>query len=132
MQTILSQLLILPLVVWAMFSPILMHNASMTKESIKINLYEVSKQASLQGKFDNELYADFKENLVKNHGYNPNCIKIKGTESEVTRGEEIKVTVTIPKPITNPFELFSMSSCERPDSYTPFEITTSISSEYLP
>lgn len=132
MQTILSQLLILPLVIWSIFSPILMHNASMTKESIKIGLYEVSKQAALQGKFDEELYIDFKESLVENHGYNPACIKISGTEDEVTRGEPINVTVTIPKPITNPFELFSMSSCERPDSYTPYEITSSINSEYLP
>lgn len=132
MQTLLSQILILPLIIWATFSPMLMHNASMTKETIKLNLYEISKEASLNGKFDEDLYIKFKETLSENHGYNPECIQISGTEEAVTRGEPINVTVTIPKPIMNVFDAVSISSCDRPDSYTPYEITHSINSEYLP
>ncbi|MEK6190602.1 MAG: hypothetical protein N2A99_06400 [Carnobacterium alterfunditum] len=132
MQTILSTILIIPLIVWASFSPMLMHNASMTKETIKLALYEVSKEAALQGKFDESLYLDFKESLVENHNYNPDCIQISGTESEVTRGEAITVTVTIPKPMMSVFDAMTISSCDRPDSYTPYEITHSINSEYLP
>lgn len=132
MQTILSQILIFPLVLWATFTPMLLHNASMTKETIKIQLYEISKEASLQGKFDEELYIRFKESLVENHGYNPDCITISGTEETVNRGEEISVTVTIPKPMMNIFDSMNISSCERPESYTPYEITHSINSEYIP
>lgn len=132
MQTILSQILIFPLIIWATFTPMLMHNASMTKETIKLNLYEISKEASLNGKFDEDLYIKFKENLVENHGYDPACIQISGTEEVVTRGEPINVTVTIPKPLMSVFDAVKISSCERPDSYTPYEITHSINSEYLP
>lgn len=132
MQTLLSTVLILPLIIWATFSPMLMHNASMTKETIKIALYEISKEASLQGKFDEDLYVEFKEMLVENHGYRPECIQITGTEETVNRGQPITVTVTIPKPMMSVFDAMSISSCERPDSYTPYEITQSINSEYLP
>lgn len=104
----------------------------MTKETIKISLYEIQKEAALQGHYTEDLYAEFKSMLVQNHGYNAACIDIQGTESPVERGADIEVTVTIPKPMMSIWEAFSIASCERPDSYTPYFVTQVIKSEYIP
>lgn len=132
MQTILSQILIIPFVLWATFTPLLHHNASMTKESISIQLYEISKEAAVKGRFDEELYIRFKEQLFEKHGYRPECIQISGDEELVRKGEPINVTVTIPKPIMSIFDAVKMSSCDRPESYTPYNMPLSINSEYIP
>lgn len=132
MPQILALVILMPLILWSTFQPMLFHNASLTKQTIKIALYEVNKKAAIQGKYDEDLYAEFKDTLAKNHGYNPNCIQIKGTEELTPRGEELKVTVTIPKPLMSFWDMFSIESCERPESYTPYFITHSIQSEYVP
>lgn len=132
MQGIVSTLLLIPIMIWSVFQPILLHNASMTRETIKIALYEISKEASLQGKFDEDMYVKFTESLVENHGYNPACIVISGTETLTNRGQDIEVIVTIPKPMMNVFDAMTINSCERPDSYVPYQITQTIKSEYLP
>ena len=132
MQGIVSTLLLIPIIIWSVFQPVLLHNASMTRETIKIALYEISKEASLQGGFNEEMYIKFTETLVENHGYNPSCIEISGTETLTNRGQDIEVVVTIPKPMMNVFDAMSISNCERPDSYVPYQITHTIKSEYLP
>jgi hydrogenase maturation factor HypF (carbamoyltransferase family) len=129
---VLATVLLIPLILWSTLQPMINHNTSLTKETIKIALYEISKEASLKGKFDEELYAEFKEMLEKNHGYNPDCIQIKGTEELTTRGGELTVTVTVPKPIQSIWDTVSVASCERPDSYEPFRVTHTIKSEYIP
>ena len=132
MAQILATVLLVPLMIWSIFQPLLYQNAAMTQESIKIALYEIQKQASLQGQYTDELYGKFKQSLSENHGYNPDCIKIVGTESIVERGGDIEVTVTVPKPILSFYDVVSVSSCDRPDSYTPFEYTQTIQSEFIP
>ena len=132
MQHVLSFVLVLIPVVWSVFQPILFHNASQTRETISMAIYEVSKDAAIEGRFTEEMYAEFKDMLVENHGYNPACIQISGTEELVNRGGDLTVTVSIPKPMTNVFEAVSIRSCERPDSYVPYTIEKVIKSEYLP
>lgn len=132
MAQILATILLVPLMLWSIFQPLLYHNAAMTQESIKIALYEIQKDASIQGQYTPELYSKFKESLSKNHGYNTNCITITGTESLVERGGDIEVTVSVPKPIMSFYDIVSVSSCDRPGSYTPFQYTQVIKSEYIP
>lgn len=132
MGHIMATVLTLGLLLFSVFQPYLYHNASLTKETIKISLYEIQKEAALQGHYSEDLYAEFKRMLVENHGYNPSCIEISGTESPVERGADIEVTVKMPKPMMSIWEAFSIASCERPESYTPFYVTNVIKSEYVP
>lgn len=132
MPQLLATILLVPLMLWCIFQPLLYQNAAMTQESIKIALYEIQKEASLQGQYSEALYSKFKQSLSENHGYNPDCITIAGTESIIERGGDIEVTVSVPKPIMSIFEMVSVSSCERPDSYTPFEYKQTIKSEFIP
>lgn len=130
-QTV-ATILLIPLVLWSVLQPMINHNSALTKQTIKTALYEISKDAAIRGKFDDELYAEFKEMLRKNHGYNPDCIKIEGTETLTNRGEDITVTVTVPKPVQNFTDIVSVASCKRPDSYEPYVVTNTIQSEYIP
>ena len=132
MAQLVATVLLIPIMLWSIFQPLLYHNAAMTQESIKISLYEIQKEASLNGHYTPELYSKFKESLSKNHGYNPQCITISGTETVVERGGDIEVTVSVPKPIMSFYDLVTVASCDRPDSYTPFEYTQVIKSEFIP
>lgn len=132
MSNILGTVLTLGILFFSVFQPVLYHNASLTKESIKIALYEIQKEAALEGHYNENSYAKFKEMLVKNHGYNPDCIKISGTEEIIERGGDIEVTVTMPKPMMNVWEAFDLARCDRPDSYKPYRVTQTIKSEYIP
>lgn len=132
MGQVLATVLLIPLILWSTFQPLLYQNASLTQQTIKVALYEVNKQASIKGQYDEDLYAEFKDNLVKNHGYNPECINIEGTEELTHRGDDIEVKVTIPKPIMSFWDAVNMGNCERPDSYTPYVVHQTIKSEYVP
>ena len=70
--------------------------------------------------------------MVEEHGYNIDCIDIKGTETLVERGGTLEVEVIIPKPPMSVFEAIDMGSCERPSSYEPYAVGHSIQSEYMP
>lgn len=132
MGQLIATVLLIPIMLWSIFQPMLYHNAAMTQESIKISLYEIQKKASLQGQYTEELYSQFKQSLMENHGYDSDCITITGTESLVERGGDIEVTVSVPKPIMSLYDIVTVASCDRPDSYTPFEYTQVIKSEYIP
>lgn len=132
MAQLVATVLTLPLILWTVFQPIMYHNASMTQETVKFAIYEISKEAAMQGQFNADLYAEFKDLLVQNHGYNPDCIQITGTETLTNRGGELAVEVTVPKPVLSPWDAVSVSSCSRPDSYTPYTIKQVIKSEYIP
>lgn len=132
MANVLGTVLTLGLLLFSVFQPFLYHNAATTRETIKISLYEVQKEAALKGQFDEALYGEFKDLLVDNHGYNPDCIQISGTETLVERGGELEVTVSVPKPLMSIWEMFDAASCDRPDSYTPYTVKQVIKSEYIP
>lgn len=132
MSHILGTVLTIGLLLFSVFQPVLYHNAATIQESIKISLYEVQKEAAINGQFDEELYGKFKDILVENHGYNPACIQIEGTDQPVTRGGDITVSVTIPRPMMNIWEAFDFASCDRPESYVPYTVTQVIKSEYIP
>lgn len=132
MGQLIATIILIPIMLWSVFQPMLYHNASMTQETLKISLYEIQKKASIQGKYDEALYSEFKTLLADNHGYDPACIVVEGTEVLTERGGSIDVTVSIPKPVMSFFDIVDMSSCDRPDSYTPFVVTQTIKSEYIP
>lgn len=132
MAHVLGTVMTIGLLLFSVFQPILYHNAATTRETIKISLYEVQKEAALIGHYNDELYGEFKQLLVDNHGYNPDCVQITGTEQMVERGGELEVSVTVPKPLMNIWEMFDMASCDRPDSYTPYTVKQVIKSEYIP
>lgn len=122
----------IPLILWSIFQPALNANAMFIQETMKTNLYEIQKKAAIQGKYTEDLYAEFKKGLAEQHGYNTECIQVVGTETNVERGGTLEVEVIIPKPPMNVFDVIDMGSCSRPDSYTPYKITETILSEYIP
>lgn len=132
MEQAIATILSLYIMLWASFQPILNSNTAMTQESIKIALYEVQKEASLEGRFTESMYNKFKSELSENHGYDPDCITIKGTENRVERGQDIQVQVSVPKPMQSFTDVFDFASCDRPDSYDPYSVSQSIRSEYIP
>lgn len=132
MAQLVATVLSIPLILWTIFQPMMYHNASMTQETLKVALYEVSKDAAMQGQFNAELYAEYKDMLVENHGYNPDCVEITGTETLTNRGGELIVEVTVPKPVLSVWDAVTISSCDRPDSYTPYTLKQVIKSEYIP
>lgn len=132
MAQIIGFILMVPILVWSILQPVLYTNSTFIQQTIKVNMYEIQKEASIEGHYTEEMYAQFKKALQENHGYNPECIQIKGTENVVERGNDIDLVVTIPKPPMSVWDVVDMGSCARPGSYEPYEIEMTIESEYIP
>ncbi|MFE5798155.1 hypothetical protein ACWCQ1_51330 [Streptomyces sp. NPDC002144] len=124
MEKFLVFLLCLPLVVLTTFQGPLIQNASMVEETITLALYEGQKEAALQGRYDNEIYNQIKDYLVELHHYDRDSIEVKGTETLTARGEEMRISITVPKPQTNVLEMFQFSNDK------PFTKEKYIMSEY--
>lgn len=125
MDSVIVYILMLPVVLWSIFQAPLYNNAVMVEESLKLAIYEGQKEASLNGRYDDEIYKEMRDYLVNNHNYNPNVIEIKGTETLVPRGGELTVEVTVPKPVTNVLDIFDF------DDDQPFVVKKNILSEYI-
>jgi len=126
MNNILAFVLLLPLIIWSSFQPILFINASMVQQSVNLALYEGEKQAALQGHYDNQIYSQMKSYLVNVHHYDPNKIKIQGTETLTPRGKRMYVKITVPKPMLSVIDIFSFNKQK------PFVEKKYIMSEYVP
>lgn len=126
MQNLLATLLITPLMLWVTFTPVLIANANQVDETMLLAVYEGQKEASLQGQYTDAIYQDMEDYLVENHNVDRSKIEIDGTESLQTRGSEITVEVTYPRPITN---LGSMLSFAPPETKT---VKRTVVSEYVP
>ena len=118
--------ILMPFLVYMLFQPPLQQNASMVEETINVAIYEAQKQASIEGRYSEEIYKKFKDFLMKNHNFDPDKIKITGTETLTPRGEELTVTVSAPKPLLDVMDAFKT---ERDPN---FEVTRKIVSEYTP
>lgn len=125
MGNILSFILLLPFIIWSTFQPTLFTHASMVEETINTAIYEGQKEASLQGKYDEDIYKEIRDKLVKVHHYDPSKIEIHGTETQTLRGEKMYIEVTVPKPIINVIDIFKVDDSE------PFKIKKYIMSEYI-
>lgn len=106
MNNLVSFLLIIPIILWCIFQPVLFVNAMLIEQGLNNVIYETQKEASLQGRYDEDIYREMKDRLVEVHKFDPNEIIIQGTESLTMRGERMMIEITIPKPKTNVFELF--------------------------
>lgn len=127
MNQFLANILLLPLILWSTFQGTLYWNATNIQESLNLAVYKGLKEAAIQGHFDQSIYDDMKDFLVKNYHYDPSKIHIEGTENIVTRGQPISVKVTIPKPMVNVVDAFSIF-----DQQKPFTVSKTIMSEYVP
>lgn len=125
MDHILTYVLILPLILWAVLQPPLYENASMVEQSLNLAIYEGEKEASLQGKYDDSIYKKMRDYLVDVHHYNPDDIQIKGTETTTPRGKQMEIEVTVPKPVESVMDIFKI------DDPQPFHVKKTILSEYV-
>ncbi|MBA2176832.1 hypothetical protein H0266_18290 [Halobacillus locisalis] len=121
-----SILLLLPFILWSSLQGILYSNYTMVDEALKIGIYEGQKEASLQGRYDVEIYDDIKGYLVDVHNFDPSKIEVKGTEKITPRGEHMSIQVTIPRPVTSVLGIFT------PRNDSPMIVKKEVMSEYLP
>lgn len=126
MNQIMTYILLLPLIVWMVFQPVLFINATQIEETISLAVYEGQKEASLNGKYDQQTYKKIRDYLVDVHHYDPDKIQIKGTEELTERGEPLYIEVTVPKPMLSVVEAFSVEDNE------PYVIKKMVMSEYVP
>jgi hypothetical protein len=126
LSNFLSFIFLLPFIIWSTFQPILFIHATMIEETLNTAAYESLKKASLQGKYDEAIYAEIKNKLVKVHHYDPDKIEINGTENITLRGDMIYLEITVPKPMMNVIDIFKVDSSE------PFNVRKNIMSEFTP
>lgn len=126
MSNIVSFVLLLPFIIWSCFQPVLFTNASMIQETLNLAVYEGQKEASLQGKYDEQIYKKIRDYLVENHHYKADKIKITGTETVTPRGERMNIQIEVPKPMMSVMEIFKV------DNSKPFVVKKSIVSEFTP
>nr|WP_173026425.1 hypothetical protein [Aeromonas sp. Ne-1]AKO69709.1 hypothetical protein [Aeromonas sp. Ne-1] len=125
MDHIITYILFLPLILWSIFQPALYQNATLVEESLQLAIYEGQKEASLQGKYDEEIYKKMRDYLVDTHHYKADQIQIQGTETKTLRGEELSISITVPKPVVSVVDIFNMDDSE------PFVVEKTILSEYI-
>lgn len=125
MDHVISYLLLMPLIIWSVFQAPLYNNASMIEESLKLAIYEGQKQASLQGKYDANIYKEMRDYLVEVHNYKAESIQINGTETLTPRGGKMTIEVIVPKPVVTVMEIFKVDTSE------PFVVKKTILSEYI-
>lgn len=125
MDHIITYILFLPLILWSIFQPALYQNATLVEESLQLAIYEGQKEASLQGKYDEQIYKKMRDYLVDTHHYKADQINIKGTETKKLRGEELNIKITVPKPAMSVIDIFKM------DDSKPFTVEKTILSEYV-
>lgn len=126
MNNIVAFILLLPLIIWSTFQPVLFINASMVQETINTAIYEGQKEASIQGKYDAEIYKKIRDKLVNVHHYDPTKITISGTETLTPRGEQMTIEITVPKPMLSVIDAFKFNTTE------DFKVKKTIMSEYIP
>lgn len=126
MNQLMTYVLLLPLIVWMVFQPVLFINASQIEETISLAVFEGQKEASLKGKYDEATYKKIRDYLVDVHHYDPEKIQIKGTETLTERGEPIYIEITVPKPMMSAIEVFSVEDPE------PYVVKKMVMSEYVP
>jgi len=124
MSNLLSFLLTIPILVWCVFQPALYTNAMLIEQGLSNVIYETQKEASLQGRYDEDIYKEIKDKLVTIHKFDPDQVQISGTETLTTRGERMMIEITIPKPNISVIQAFSSSTNE------PYHYKKYIMSEY--
>ena len=125
MNHLLSFLLLVPLMLFCMFQPVLYTNAMLVEQALSQAIYETQKKASLQGRYDEELYEEMLDYLETVHHFDRSKVQIKGTENLTMRGERLEINITIPKPMTTVIEAFRTS--DKPYHYKKY-----VMSEYVP
>jgi hypothetical protein len=127
MRPTLFEWLLLPFVLWGMFQGALYYNANIVEEAINIAIYETSKDAALEGRYNQVLYNEMIAYLEKHHKFDPSKVVITGTEDLTYRGDYITIRVQVPKPQVHVLEIFKPSNAS---DFFIFE--KSIMSEYTP
>lgn len=125
MNNLLSFLLTIPILVWCVFQPALYTNAMLVEQALSSAIYETQKEASLQGRYDDELYQEMINHLEEVHRFDPSKVEISGTESLTKRGERMYIEITIPKPKKTVIEAFSGGNDE------PYHYKKYVMSEYI-
>ena len=126
MDHLVAHILLIPLLVYLIFQPALVANATQIEETLNLAVYEGQKEASLNGKYDEQIYKKMRDYLVEVHHYDPDKIEIKGTEKLTERGEPIYIEITVPKPMLSPIDIFTFEDTD------PFVVEKMVMSEFVP
>lgn len=124
MSEIIGLVIMMPIIIWSLLQGPLYTNADMVEESLHLAVYEGQKDASLKGRYDEEIYKEMRDYLVETHHYDSSKIKIKGTETLTERGGKLTVRVEVPRPPRTVIEMFKV------DDTTPMVVEKTIMSEY--
>lgn len=89
--------MVLPFMLIFMFQGVLFYKDSLVRKAVDIAIYEASKEASVKGRFTEEIYDEVREMLVNAVHFNESDIEIQGTEHITTRGNYIEVTISVPR-----------------------------------
>lgn len=127
MKPALFEWLLIPFVLWGMFQGLLYFHANQVQMALNLAAYEGSKEAALQGRYDDQIYRDMKNYLVTVFHYNPSAIHIQGTETLTKRGDSISVSISVPKPRMYVLPIFASK-----DSNPDFTENKTVMSEYIP
>lgn len=112
MDNLVSLVLSFTILMWAIFQPSLYMNAMLVEEAIANVVYETQKEASLQGRYTEDLYDKIIDELGTVHKFDESKVTVQGTETLTNRGDRIMIEVTVPKPPTNVFKLFETDTGE--------------------
>lgn len=127
MKPALFEWLLIPFVLWGVFQGLLYFHANQVHLALNLAAFEGSKEAALHGRYDEAIYDNMKGYLVKMYHYDPAKIEITGTEKLTLRGNDLTVTIKVPKPRMDVIPLFASH-----DSNSYFIEKKTIMSEYIP
>lgn len=127
MKPVLFEWMLIPFILWGMFQGLLYFHANQVQMSLNLAAYEGSKEAAVQGRYDDKIYQNMKNYLVKVFHYNPSAIHIQGTETLTKRGDYLTVSISVPKPRMYVLPMFS--SHEATPNFTEQK---TVMSEYIP
>lgn len=97
MKNAVTMWMVLPFMLIFMFQGMLFFKDSLLKKAADIALYEAGKEASIEGRFTQEIYDEAKQMLVRSLNFNEADIAISGTETVISRKNYIEATLTIPR-----------------------------------
>lgn len=89
--------MILPFMLVFIFQGVLFYKDSLVRKTVDVAIYEASKEASVIGHFNEDIYDKTRQMLVNAVHFNEDDIEMQGTEHLITRGNYLDVTISVPR-----------------------------------
>jgi len=126
MQKAVYEWMLLPFFLFTIYQGYLYFHAAQVEEALNMAVFEGQIEASVQGRYTEEIYQLMKDYLQSAHRYDPDSIEIEGTETLTTRGNYLTVKIQVPKPLLTVIPLFNV------DGGRYYVVEKRIMSEYIP